>query len=126
MEWIDACDTGQPALPRSLLPILSSISSPVTNELNTPLNSCQVYHVHDMAKQCNICGSNVASLRVSPQHSGQHNHAQHERACKQCWEAWLSMQVEENPPYRIECMFCNALLDAKQIQTLGYEGTWKR
>lgn len=79
-----------------------------------------------MTVQCNICGSGVGSLRISPQHNGKPKHSQDERACDQCWEAWLSLQVEENQPDQIECMFCNSLLEAEQIKSFARVGTWER
>lgn len=98
----------------------------MTNDFIILLNFNQAQHFDAMAKQCNICGSNVGSLRVSPQHSGQPKHAQCERACTQCWDAWLSLQVEEKQPDQIHCMFCSLMLDAEQIEYLAWDDTWDR
>lgn len=73
-------------------------------------------------KHCNICNSDAGSLRVSPQH-GQQKHDEHERACDECWEAWISLQVEENKPDQIKCMFCNSVLDFEQLTKLARKGT---
>jgi hypothetical protein len=75
-------------------------------------------------KHCTICRSDASSLKVLPQH-GQHKHAEHERACDECWEAWISLQVEENSPSEIRCMFtkCTSMLDAAQIGKLARKGT---
>ena len=82
-----------------------------TNDLNDRSNtiaSNQAYQAStsiDNMKHCIVCSSEVNSLKVSPQH-GKHKHAEHECACDECWEAWLSLQVEENLPEEIACMFC--------------------
>jgi len=73
-------------------------------------------------KHCNVCASDVKSLRVSPVHSN-HKHSEEERACDECWEVYLSLQVEENKPDQIECMFCKSTLDFQQIGKLARQGT---
>lgn len=76
-----------------------------------------------MAKYCTVCSSEVGSLKVSPQHSDQPKHIEHERACAECWEAWLSLQVEENQLDQIKCMFCASMLGVEQIGQLARKGT---
>lgn len=73
-------------------------------------------------KECNICGAEASSLRVSPVH-GTHKHSNDEHACDECWEVYLSLQVEENKPDQIECMFCKSTLDFQQIAKLARKGT---
>jgi hypothetical protein len=78
-------------------------------------------------KHCNICHSDASSLRISPQH-GQHKHKEHERACDECWEAWISLQIEENKPDEIRCMFkgFTSMLDSEQIKKLALQLTVRR
>jgi hypothetical protein len=76
-------------------------------------------------KECNICDGEVSSLRVSPSH-GTRKHSEDERACGECWEVYLSLQVEENKPDQIECMFCKSTLDFQQIKKLSYISTSER
>ena len=73
-------------------------------------------------KECNVCGAEANSLRVSPKH-GTHKHKEIERACDECWEIHISLQVEENKPDQIECMFCKSTLDFQQIGKLARKGT---
>jgi hypothetical protein len=73
-------------------------------------------------KDCTVCGFEVHSLRVSPKH-GTRKHSEDERACDECWEVYLSLQVEENKPDQIECMFCTSTLDFQQIGKLARQGT---
>ena len=76
-------------------------------------------------KHCNTCASDVKSLKISPVH-GTHRHSESERACSECWEVYLSLQVEENKPDQIECMFCRSTLDTGQIRKLAYKKTSSR
>jgi len=73
-------------------------------------------------KHCNTCASDVKGLKTSPVH-GARKHSESERACEECWEIYLSLQVEENKPDQIECMFCKTTLDFEQIATLARQGT---
>jgi Fe-S cluster biosynthesis and repair protein YggX len=75
-------------------------------------------------KHCAICRSDASSLKASPQHD-QHKHKAYERACDECWEAWISLQVEEKNPSKIRCMFteCTSMLDTAQIGKLARKGT---
>jgi hypothetical protein len=105
-----------------------SFSSPSTNN-STILPTTRPNHTKQpqlpiTMKHCTICGSDASSLRISPQH-GQQKHEEHERACDECWEAWISLQVEKNKPDEIRCMFtdCASLLDFEQIEKLARKGT---
>ncbi|KAM0716942.1 hypothetical protein Q7P37_006794 [Cladosporium fusiforme] len=69
-------------------------------------------------RHCEICGSDYRPLRISSQNH-QHPHGNHERACNQCWEAWISLQLEENQPDEIKCMFCNSNMGFKEISSLA-------
>lgn len=73
-------------------------------------------------KNCNICGVETVPLRISPKH-GTRKHSEDERACEECWEIYISLQVEENKPDQIECMFCKSTLDFQQIAKLARKGT---
>jgi hypothetical protein len=73
-------------------------------------------------KECNVCGTEASSLGVSPKH-GTRKHKESERACDECWEIHVSLQVEENKPDQIECMFCKSTLDFQQIGKLARKGT---
>jgi hypothetical protein len=59
-------------------------------------------------KHCKICASDLRDFtKLSPQ-DHERAHGDDERACGQCWEAWLSLQVEEKKPDEIECLFCKS------------------
>lgn len=74
-------------------------------------------------KNCNICALNVSSLKVSPKgHESKHK-SDDERACGECWEAWLSQQVEERHPHEIECLFCKATISIDELARLARDGT---
>lgn len=76
-----------------------------------------------MTYYCKICASELRSaLRVSPQ-SDEHVHDATDRACGECWEAWLSLQVEEKRPSEIQRMFCEAKMDAEDIRKFGRRAT---
>lgn len=74
---------------------------------------------------CTICASQVSSLRISPK-GHERAHGEDERACDECWEAWLSMQVEENRPEDIQCIFCNSIIDFEQLASYAWKGTHNR
>lgn len=76
-------------------------------------------------KHCTTCASDVPSLKISPIH-GTRKHSEDERACEECWEIYISLQVEENKPDQIECMFCKSTLDFEQIGKLARKGTISR
>jgi hypothetical protein len=76
-------------------------------------------------KHCNTCASDERSLKKSPTH-GTRKHSESERACEECWEVYISLQVEENKPDAIECMFCKSTLDKDQVKQLSYAGTSRR
>ena len=67
-------------------------------------------------KHCKICASDLRDFtKLSPQ--------DHERACGQCWEAWLSLQVEEKKPDEIECLFCKSPISEADFATLARKAT---
>jgi hypothetical protein len=57
---------------------------------------------------------------------GTRKHSENERERGECWEVYLSLQVKENKPDAIECMFCKSTLDGDQIKKLAYKGTERR
>jgi len=74
-------------------------------------------------KHCNICESDGVTLRVSPK-SHERKHGESERACEQCWEAHLSLQVEEKSKSdEIECMFRTSEISEADFKSLAREGT---
>ena len=74
-------------------------------------------------KHCSICGSDDVTLRVSPKNH-ERKHGESERACGQCWEAHLSLQVEErNKSSEIESMFCTSEISEANFKSLAREGT---
>lgn len=76
-----------------------------------------------MAYNCKICASNLAGpLRLSPE-GHERQHGNDERACDQCWEAWLSLQVEEKKPDEIQCMFCMSRITGTELASLARKAT---
>lgn len=74
-------------------------------------------------KYCNTCTSDGVTLRVSPKNH-EPKHSEQKRACGQCWEAYLSLQVEEkNKSSEIECMFCKSGMGEADFQSLAQKGT---
>jgi hypothetical protein len=74
-------------------------------------------------KHCNICESDGVTLRVSPKNH-ERKHGEQERAYGECWEAHLSLQVEEkNKSSEIECMFCTSEISEDDFQSLARRGT---
>jgi len=72
-------------------------------------------------KHCSICASDDVPLRVSPKN---HKHDENERACGQCWEGYLSLQVEEkNNLSDIQCMFCTSEISEHEFISLAQKGT---
>jgi hypothetical protein len=77
-------------------------------------------------KHCSICESDGVALRASPKNH-ERKHDGHETACGQCWEAHLSLQVEEkNRSSEIKCMFCTSKMSADDFKSLAREGTKRR
>lgn len=73
----------------------------------------------DEKTHCSICRSDLDSaLRLSPQ-DHEREHGELDRACGQCWEAWLSLQVEEKKPSEIECMFCTSHISEDDLLSLA-------
>jgi hypothetical protein len=74
---------------------------------------------------CKICASEPVQLRISPQ-DHERAHGDDERACGQCWEAWLSLQVEEKKPEEIECLFCKSIISEADFAKLARKATGTR
>ncbi|KAH9827019.1 hypothetical protein Tdes44962_MAKER09870 [Teratosphaeria destructans] len=74
---------------------------------------------------CTICGAEDSSLRTSPTTCAE-PHTQDERACGECWEAYISMHLEEKLGEQIACMFCESVLPEKAIKALSRKGTGER
>lgn len=55
-------------------------------------------------KDCPICGIAVSSFKESPALC-KARHSTSERACLECWEDYLSNEVEEKRAEDIKCMF---------------------
>ena len=79
-------------------------------------------------KICPICAAEVSSFKVSPSTcSG--GHSEDERACGECWEAYLSKEVEDKALGDIRCMFHHQgkhTLDKEQVKKLARKGTMER
>lgn len=74
---------------------------------------------------CTICASKRIQLRISPQ-DHESPHGDDERACGQCWEAWLSLKVEEKKPDLIECLFCKSIISEADFVKLARDATKRR
>jgi hypothetical protein len=75
---------------------------------------------------CTICRSELDSaLRISPQ-DHERKHGDDERACGQCWEAYLSLQIEEQRPDEIECLFCKSHMSEADIMGFARTATTVR
>lgn len=57
-----------------------------------------------------------------------HQHADSKRACADCWEGWLSAQVEEKPANQIRCIDddCSAVITRAELDKLARKGTLDR
>ena len=79
-------------------------------------------------KPCPICAVEVTAFSVSPT-SCVGGHDANQRACSECWEAYLSTEIEEKPPEEIKCMFCpgkEGVLSKAELQKLARKGTLER
>lgn len=82
-------------------------------------------------KTCPICCADVHSLMVSPA-TCTNGHGPDQRACTECWEAYLSKEVEEKAPGDIRCMFCpntpgtNNVISEEVMKKLAYVATFDR
>jgi hypothetical protein len=123
----EACDMNQIPIstPAQFYPLRLPPTSQQSSQQSNQSRPHQITPIN--MKHCTICGSDASSLRISPQH-GQYKHKDHERACDECWEAWISLQVEENKPDEIRCMFtgCTSMLDFEQIKKLARQLTVRR
>ena len=131
MMAIDACDSHWTSISVHDSWLLSSYTSRPrsTSEQQQQYNTPEHTRVALMAtatKHCTICASNVEkSTRLSPQ-DHERVHGDDERACGQCWEAWLSLQVEEKKPNGIECLFCKSLINEDDFVSLARDATVTR
>ncbi|KAK4574581.1 hypothetical protein LTR86_001422 [Recurvomyces mirabilis] len=79
--------------------------------------------------QCPICLTLLpkpsALLRNPTTCTTSHNTLAH-RACGQCWEAYLSLAIEEQPLEEITCMFCPSRLPETELKTLCRDKTVER
>ena len=74
-------------------------------------------------QECPVCDGEWASF-PKPPITCDGVHSDEERACKECWEAHLSFQVEERDPRRIECMFCTSIINSRaEVKRLARKGT---
>lgn len=86
-------------------------------------------------KTCRICASQVSGFKASPTEPGHtekkrnrdgrisavevRQHGDDHRACGECWEAHLSLQVQEKHAAEVQCMFCPKVLTASEIGDLS-------
>lgn len=76
---------------------------------------------------CTICRADLKkSLRISPQDHERKHDTLEERACEDCWEAWLSLRVEEKKADETECLFCKSTMSLEWLKTLSRKPTLKR
>lgn len=74
-------------------------------------------------KHCTICASDLDGFtKISPR-DHKEVHSDDGRACGQCWEAWLSLQVEEKNPEEIECLFCKSPMSETDFMSLARKAT---
>ncbi|KAK3073610.1 hypothetical protein LTR53_004665 [Teratosphaeriaceae sp. CCFEE 6253] len=79
------------------------------------------------SKHCTICNTEPAVLKTSPTSCSSPHYASVERACGECWEAYLSMAVEESQAEDdIQCMFCDSTMPGAEIKRLAREHTAER
>ncbi|KAK4977188.1 hypothetical protein LTR42_003236 [Elasticomyces elasticus] len=87
-------------------------------------------------KCCTVCGTDGTVLQNSPESCHLFHHEPEERACGECWEGYLSMEVEKkrlvdkitqkHKLAEIQCMICTSLLPGEELKLLVRDGTWKR
>lgn len=93
-------------------------------------------------KTCRICASQVSGFKTSPTEPGHtekrrnrdgttiavevRQHGDDHRACGECWEAHISLQVQERHAADIQCMFCPKVLNAIEIKHLSRVDTKDR
>ena len=65
---------------------------------------------------CFVCYSWVKQLRYPPK-TCKAPHSDTQRACRECWEAYNSLQVEEKRAEDIECMLCSDKLPAAMLKS---------
>lgn len=59
-------------------------------------------------------------------HGCSRKHGPDERACSECWEAHLSLEVEIKQRDRIQCLFCTSGVGDKDFERLARVGTLER
>lgn len=79
-------------------------------------------------KQCPICTSEVQSFPLSPESCGAGHEATSfgERACGECWEAHLGLQIQESPFGMVTCLFCGGFINEADLERLARKGTYER
>lgn len=78
-------------------------------------------------KECPICCSEVSSFKKSPA-TCEEAHGPDQRACSECWEAYLSKEVEEKAPSDIKCIFehdkaVDCQIDRVDLERLAWKDT---
>lgn len=79
-------------------------------------------------KECPICSADVTSFMYSPETCAD-RHRPDQRACSECWEAYLSTAVEDKDPSEIDCMFIHggpSILSEDDLGRLARAGTLER
>ncbi|TKA72696.1 hypothetical protein B0A55_06489 [Friedmanniomyces simplex] len=77
-------------------------------------------------KQCTVCATTNPVLKTSPASCHSYHKTNEERACGECWEAYLSMAVEEVGAEEIECMFCTNPMPEAEVKRLSRVQTGER
>jgi hypothetical protein len=102
-----------PSTSTDILTISLTLRDNHTKRLQTPT----------IMNHCTICASDLdTALRISPQ-DHERRHDDDERACGQCWEAYLSLKIEERRPDEIECMFCKSRMSEADIMSFARKAT---
>lgn len=106
---------------------MASETTPTTTDaLIVPTNTeLEANSTNGTMKTCNICNGEAETLKVTPITCFRF-HGEAERACNECWEAQLSLQVEELDPRDIECMFCSSIINSREVKRLAFGNTFKR
>ncbi|KAK5134070.1 hypothetical protein LTR08_006960 [Meristemomyces frigidus] len=98
---------------------------PITVKANATANDSGKATQAKAAKSCLVCAAEVSSFRASPATCSL-KHTLDERACHECWEAYLSLQVEEQRAEHIACMFCHSMMPEDEVKRLSRAQTSER
>jgi hypothetical protein len=52
-------------------------------------------------------------------------HSEQQRACKECWEAHLSTEIDAKHPSEIKCMFCKSNVIRVDVKRLARPTTFR-